>query len=313
MQAQTLRIAAIAGPTAAGKSALALRLHAAGLPVELVNCDALLVYRGLDAGTAKQDATERAQLPIHLLDVVEPHEAMTAGRWADLARPLLAEIAARGRIPLLVGGTGLYLRALLRGLAPIPPVDPQLRAELEQRFRELGALAMHAELAALDPEYAAQTPPANRQRVLRALEVALGTGKAFSQWHREHQAQPPAFRCLMAVLQPERAWLMGRIDRRAAAMAEPLLAEVAQLVAAGVDPAAPGMQALGYRDAALVATGQAEAAGFAQRLAQAHRQYAKRQQTWFAAEPADLRLDSAQLDPLPAVQQALQHHFSLGL
>lgn len=313
MLSQPLRIAAIAGPTAAGKSALALRLHAAGLPVELVNCDALQVYRGLDAGTAKPSASERAQVPLHLLDLVEPHEAMTAGRWADLARPLLADIAGRGHIPLLVGGTGLYLRALLRGLAPIPPIELRLRADLEQRFHSLGAQALHAELAALDPEYAAQTPAANRQRVLRALEVALGTGKAFSQWHREHQAQPQAYRCLMVVLQPERAWLMERIDRRAAAMAEPLLAEVVQLLAAGVDPAAPGMQALGYRDAALVATGQADAAGFALRLALAHRQYAKRQQTWFAAEPADLRLDNAHADPLAALQQAMQLHFTAGL
>ncbi len=313
MLAPPLRIAAIVGPTAAGKSALALRLHAAGLPVELVNCDALQVYRGLDAGTAKPDATERAQVPIHLLDLVEAHEAMTAGRWADLARPLLADIAGRGHLPLLVGGTGLYVRALLRGLAPIPPVDSQLRADLEQRYRGAGALALHAELAALDPEYAAQTPAANRQRVLRALEVALGTGKAFSQWHREHQAQPPAYDCFLAVLQPQRAWLMERIDRRAAAMAEPLLAEVAQLLATGVDATAPGMQALGYRDAALVATGQADAAGFAQRLALAHRQYAKRQQTWFAAESADLRLDNAQEDPLAALRQAVELHFTTAL
>ncbi len=305
---QPLTIAAIAGPTASGKSALALQLHAAGLPVEIVNFDALQVYRGLDAGTAKPSAAERAQLPMHLLDLLEPHEAMTAGRWAATARPLLAEIVARGHLPLLVGGTGLYLRALLRGLAPIPPIEPQLRAELERQFAERGPDALHAELTKLDPDYAAATPPANRQRVLRALEVALGTGKAFSQWHREHQAQPAGFRGLVAVLEPQRPWLLARIDRRAAAMAQPLLAEVAQLLENGIDPTAPGMQALGYRDAAAVVLGQASRDGFADRLALAHRQYAKRQQTWFAAEPANLRLDPAACEPLSPLFAALQAH-----
>ncbi len=286
-------IVALGGPTASGKTALAVALRTRGLPVEVVNFDALQVYRGLDAATAKPSPDEQRLVPMHLLDVVAPDEPMTAGRWAALADGILAGIAARGAWPLLVGGTGLYLRALVRGLAPIPEVPAAVRAAVAQDAARLGDVALHAQLAAVDPAYAAQTPPANRQRVQRALEVWRHTGRAFGDWHAAHRAAPPRHDCRLVVLTPQRPWLHARIDARAAEMAAPLLDEVRALLGRGVDPLAPGLQALGYRDAVAVVRGEASAEALAERLAAAHRAYAKRQQTWFAAEPAALRLDPA--------------------
>lgn len=289
------KVFALGGPTASGKTELALRLVALGLPVEIVNFDASQLYRGLDAATAKPTAAERASASFHLLDQLEPHQPAAAGQWAGWALTCLAEIHHRGHWPLLVGGTGLYLRALRRGLAAIPPVDPELRAQVTAELAERGIHAMHRELAQVDPDYAAATPAANRQRVARAIEVYRATGKAFSQWHADHRAQPDRVDCSLAVLTPAKEWLYPRIASRATAMVEPLLAEVAALAAAGVPPDAPGLQALGYRDAARVIQGQLTAADLADLLIAEHQSYAKRQITWFAAEPAHHRPDPAQL------------------
>lgn len=304
------RIAALGGPTASGKTALAVALRQRGLPIEILNFDALQVYRGLDAGTAKPSPAERQLAPCHLLDLVEPTEPMTAGRWAELARQEVARVADRGAWPLLVGGTGLYLRALLRGLAPIPPTPPELRARLEAEWQVRGGPDMHRALAAVDPRYASHTPAANRQRVLRALEVFQATGKPFSQWHEEHAQQPPTLACHLTVLVPGQAALQARLQARAAGMALPLLAEVRALLAAGLDPRAPGMQALGYRDAAQVLLAQADATGFADRLALGHRQYARRQATWFASEDAQLRLDPDEPHGADVLAAALQVWFT---
>ncbi len=283
------RIAALCGPTASGKTALTVALRARGLPVEVVSCDALQVYRQLQAGTAKPNAAERAAVPTHLVDIADPTEAMTAGRWAELATAAIADIGARGAWPLVVGGTGLYYRALVRGLAQIPQTDPALRAQLQDRWSTAGAEALHAELAVVDPQYAAATPVANRQRVLRALEVAVATGISLSGWHA--RTPPPRFAVWLAVLEPDASRHAQLVEHRARAMAAPLLAEVAALLAQGIAPTAPAMQALGYRDAAQVHTAGADAPMFADRLARDHAQYAKRQRTWFRSEAANLRLD----------------------
>lgn len=299
------RVFAIGGPTASGKTALAVALARAGLPVDIVNFDASQLYRGLDAATAKPTPQERAAAPFHLVDVLDPREPATAGTWADQALPLLADLQARGRWPILVGGTGLYLRALRRGLAPIPPVDPRIRQAVLADLAERGALALHAELAAADPAYAASTPAANRQRVCRALEVYRATGIAFSQWHDQHRRQPDRVAAFTAVLTPQKPWLHQRISLRAEAMVAPLLAEVAQLLAAGVPVDAPAMQALGYRDAAKIVQGHMQASELPARLLADHLAYAKRQMTWFAAEPAELRLDPAAPDPAEQLRDAV--------
>ncbi len=305
------RLAAIVGPTASGKTAVAVALRRDfGLPIEAINCDALQVYQRLYAGTAKPSAQELAALPYHLLDCQPPETAMNAAQWAYLAQATIADIRSRGQWPVLVGGTGLYLRALLRGLAQIPPVDAAIRDDLALQWQQRGAVAMHRQLSEVDPTYAAQTPVNNRQRVMRALEVQLATGRAFSDFHCEHQQQPDHYACYVWQLRPEVQAMHQRIGARAHEMAAPLLAEVADLLEQGLSPAAPAMQALGYRQAALAAQHGIDADHFADVLAAAHRQYAKKQRTWFAAQRSDHT--STVLDPaeIEAVAAQLRRWFA---
>ncbi|MSP92987.1 MAG: tRNA (adenosine(37)-N6)-dimethylallyltransferase MiaA [Myxococcales bacterium] len=295
------RIAVLAGPTGCGKTAAAVALRALhGLPVEVIGFDALQLYRGLDAATAKPSAAERAAVPCHAMDALDPTETCSAGRWVALAQAAIVDVHARRAWPLLVGGTGLYLRALLEGLAAIPPTPPELRAELAARWHDVGADRLHAQLAAVDPAYAARTPATNRQRVLRALEVWHATGRSFSDWHASGRRGFDGA-VYVAVVEPEPAALRARLHTRAATMAAPLLAEVRDLLAAGLDPAAPGLQALGYRDAVALLRGgaagprdeslpAAAVASLADRLAHLHVQYARRQRTWYRAQRADVRL-----------------------
>lgn len=303
------KIAALCGPTGSGKTVLAVQLRQAGLPIEVVSCDALQVYCRLDAGTAKPTADQRAAVPTHLVDCWEAQAAMTAGQWADLADAAIAEITARGGWPLIVGGTGLYLRALVRGLAPIPTTNQQLRDELQAQWQQLGPEAMHAALAEIDPDYAAKTPAANRQRVTRALEVHAATGRSLSDWHRDHAALESRYACALAVLQPDRAVHTAGLQVRARAMAEPLVQEVRALLANGLHGTEPAMQALGYRDAVQAVRDQLGSQQLAAQLVAAHTAYAKRQRTWFAAEPAVLRLDPADPDTLGRLTDTLRAWF----
>lgn len=308
----TWRVAALLGPTGAGKTAAAVALRERGLPIEVIGCDALQLVRKLDAATAKPDADERRRLPHHLIDVADPTEKLNAGRYVQLADAACGEVAERAAWPLLVGGSGLYHRAFTRGLAQIPLVPPSARAELEVEYADRGAAAMHAQLARVDPAYAAATPVNNRQRVLRALEVYRATDRPLSDWHEAHASAAARVDCLTVVLEPDRAWLTRRINRRAEAMAAPLLAEVGQLLADGLPLTAPGLQAIGYRDAAAVVAGAAPAAGLADRLAQAHRQYARRQATWFRKTEASLRLTGLGSEDLERLAAALREWFSSG-
>lgn len=286
-----MKIAAICGPTASGKTALAVALRRDfGLPVEMLSVDALQVYQRLEAGTAKPTADERAAIPTHLVDIVPPEAAMNAALWVAHAERAIADVQARGAWPLLVGGTGLYLRALLRGLAAIPDVPDALRAALAEEYATRGADALWTELNAVDPDYAARTPPQNRQRLLRALEVYRHTGQPFSTFHAAHQALADRHACFAISLEPPRDLLHARIRARALCMAEPLLREVAALRAEGMQQSAPGLQAIGYRDAWLATDDPALVAGFDERLVTAHQVYAKKQATWFRNHPMDLRL-----------------------
>lgn len=304
-----LRIAAIAGPTASGKTAVVVALRQRyGLPVEAVNFDSLQVYRQLEAGTAKPTALERAAVPTWLLDVVEPTESWNAAKHQVLADAVIAEVTSRGAWPVLVGGTGLYLRAIVRGMAPIPEVPRAVRDQLAREFEQRGPDALHAELRAVDPDYANATPARNRQRVLRALEVWRATGRAFSDFHQEHKRLPDRYTPHLTVLAPDLAVLHARIGDRARAMAAPLLAEVQALLAAGLDPQAPAMQAIGYREAVHALQHDTALAQFTEQLTTAHRQYAKRQTTWFAKEHAQVRLSAT--DDLDALAAALHAWFS---
>ena len=244
------RVVLLTGPTAAGKTDAAVRL-ARALDGEIVSVDSGLVYRGLDIGTAKPTETERGGVPHHLIDVREPWEPYSAASFVDDALRLIGEIRARGRRPLLVGGTLLYVRALERGLAPLPPADPEVRAGLAAEAALRGWPALHAELARVDPVVAARVHPNDPQRVQRALEVHRLTGVALGDWQRRTE---PAFAeplVKLALVPTSRAWLHERIARRLDAMVgDGFLDEVRRLRAdPRVHAALPSMRSVGYRQA----------------------------------------------------------------
>lgn len=276
----------IAGPTCAGKTALALEL-ATRFPVEIVSVDSAQVYRGMDIGTSKPSAEVRAQVPHHLLDLCDPAEPYSAGRFRRDALALIPAIRARGRVPLLVGGTMLYFRALLRGIAPLPEADPEVRAGIDARARQAGWPALHAELTVRDPVAAARIRPNDGQRIQRALEVLALTMQPLSALQR--QAEPPPFRLAAFALVPaDRGQLYARIDARFLAMMdEGLLDEVRRLRARGdLHADLPSLRSVGYRQlwAHLAgACGLETAVADAQR---ATRNLAKRQLTWLRSDPA---------------------------
>jgi tRNA dimethylallyltransferase len=276
----------LAGPTGAGKSDLALEL-AQRFPVEIVSVDSAQVYRGMDIGTAKPAADVRVRVPHHLIDVCDPSEAYSAGRFLRDALELIGAIRARGRLPLLVGGTMLYFRALTRGIAPLPEADLAVRAVIDRRAQLAGWPALHAELAARDPEAAARIRPADGQRIQRALEVIEVTGERLSQLQRLADPPPLAF-AAFALVPDDRAGLYARLDARFLGMMETgFLDEVRALRARGdLTPDLPSLRAVGYRQLWAHLAGRcglAEAVAAGQR---ATRNLAKRQLTWVRSEPA---------------------------
>ncbi|MBD9478130.1 tRNA (adenosine(37)-N6)-dimethylallyltransferase MiaA [Pseudoxanthomonas sp. PXM02] len=298
LDARPLAIA-IMGPTASGKTAFALDV-AERFGGEIVSVDSALVYRGLDVGSAKPTADEQARVPHHLLDVRDPWQAYSAAEFAQDARRALDDIAARGRLPVLAGGTGLYFQALLEGLAAMPAADAALRADIASQAQTLGWPALHAELASIDPVAAARIHATDPQRIQRALEVYRLTGKPISHWQQEARAARLPFRVLKLVLAPtDRAVLHTRIARRFDLMLEHgFLDEMHRLralpgmqaVPAPLD--LPAVRAVGYRQAWEYLDGQGDAGDFRDRAIAATRQLAKRQLTWLRGE-----LDARWFDP----------------
>ena len=281
------------GPTASGKTAVALAI-ASRLPVEIVSVDSALVYRGMDIGTAKPDRETRERFVHHLVDIVEPVEAYSAGRFREDALRVAGEIAARGRVPLFAGGTMLYERALMRGLASLPKADSAVRAALDERAAREGWPALHAELARVDPPTAARLDPHDAQRIQRALEVHALTGRPLSDHFAQDALGAPPFRALRLSLEPsDRAALHGRIAARWQAMISAgLVDEVRSLRARyALDAAMPSMRAVGYRQVWETLEGTAPAATLADRAIAATRQLAKRQLTWLRAMAGVERLD----------------------
>ena len=288
-----LRCLCLAGPTASGKTAAALAIAAAWqghTPVEIVSVDSALVYRGMDIGTAKPSAAERAAVPHHLIDVIEPTQSYSAAQFVAEALRLVDEINARGHLPLLVGGTMLYFKALFDGLDDMPVADPALRAELDAQAARDGWPALHAELARVDPITAQRLAPADSQRIQRALEVYRLSGRPLSSFH-SGRVTPRTTAPLISLEPSERSWLHARIAERFDAMlAAGLVDEVKHLRARGdLHPDMPSMRCVGYRQAwealdrgdlgELAATGTA-----------ATRQLAKRQMTWLRSMPQRHRL-----------------------
>lgn len=303
---------ALMGPTASGKTALALA-WAEKYGGEIVSVDSALVYRGLDIGAAKPSAQELARVPHHLIDVREPWQPYSAAEFANDARAAVDGIVARGKLPILAGGTGLYFQALLRGLSPMPEADAEVRAEIEAEAAQRDWPAMHAQLAEIDPEAAARIHATDPQRIQRALEVYRISGRPISAWQREEKPPALPLRVLKLAIAPrDRAELHARIERRFDAMLEAgFLEEMRRLRAIPelrdhprpLD--LPSLRAVGYRQAWEHLAGETDAAAFRDRAIFATRQLAKRQLTWLRGQP-DLRWfdperDSAALATAPVL------------
>ena len=274
----------LAGPTASGKTAMALAL-ARRWPVEIVSVDSALVYRGMDIGTAKPSAAEQAAAPHHLLDIIDPAQSYSAAQFVADARRLIAEIRARGRWPLLVGGTMMYFKALVDGIDDMPAADPDIRAQIDAEAERLGWPALHAQLAEVDPITAARLKPNDSQRIQRALEVWRASGTPLSALHlRAQREAPPRDGALIALEPASRAWLHARIAQRFDAMLQAgFLDEMRRLRA---NPTLhldlPSMRCVGYRQAweTLDAGDPPDVADIRERGIAATRQLAKRQVTW---------------------------------
>lgn len=280
-----LRCVCLTGPTACGKTELALEL-AARVPLEIVSMDSAMVYRGLDIGTAKPSAAVRAQVPHHLVDIVEPTDAYSAGRFARDAGAAVRDIAARGRMPLLVGGTLLYLRALREGLSSLPRADAALRDKLDAQARDVGWPAMHARLQQIDPVAAARIAPADRQRIQRALEVHALTGRPLSELQGSAAVDGGLEITTVALVPDDRAALASRIERRFDAMVDAgLVAEVKNLRARGdLTEDLPALRAVGYRQIWSYLDGAYDWQEARRRAIVATRQLAKRQLTWLRTD-----------------------------
>ena len=288
-----LPVFVLTGPTGSGKTDWALRLAQAA-PVEIVSVDSALVYRGLDIGTAKPARELRARVPQHLIDICEPTESYSAGRFVADAVRSIREIHARGRVPLLVGGTMLYLRALLHGLAELPQAAPGLRAHLDERAARHGWPALHAELAVLDPAAAARIARSDRQRIQRALEVCYSAGRPISELQRATRSPLADWPLRYWVLAPrQRAALHERLARRFAdMMAAGFLDEVIGLRRRGdLTARLPAMRAVGYRQLWAHLEGAYDLEEARRRGIAATRQLAKRQLTWLRGEPLGQWLD----------------------
>jgi tRNA dimethylallyltransferase len=270
----------IVGPTASGKTSLALKL-AEQFDGEIVSCDAVAVYRGLDVGSAKPTVEEQARVPHHVIDILNANEPSTAGDYSRAARAALAEIKARRRLPIVTGGTGLYLRALLEGLAPAPPRDEELRERLRERAAQHGSEYLHRLLKRVDPAAAAAIHPNDVPKMIRSLEVTLSARQPQSEQWQAGRDRLQGFRVLQMGLNPPRMALYARIDERAARMFDEGLLEETAATRERYGDACRALGSLGYAQAVAMLRGEmtrTEAIAAAQ---QGHRNYAKRQMTWF--------------------------------
>jgi tRNA dimethylallyltransferase len=277
-------LVAIVGPTGSGKTALSLGLaqHFRG---EIINCDSVALYRGFEVGTAKPSPEERARAPHHLLDVTDPTRVFTAGDYAQTARRVVAEISARGRLPIVVGGTGLYLRALLEGLFAGPKRSEELRARLREIAGRKGSTHLQRMLLRLDPAAAGKIHPNDAPKLIRALEVCLESRQRMTELWQRGREPLRGFRVLRIGLDPERASLYERINRRARRMFDSGLVEETARLLERYGACAPPLRSLGYKQALALLRGEVDRESAIAAAQQAHRNYAKRQMTWFRREP----------------------------
>ena len=275
------RVIVVCGPTASGKTALGVSL-AKALDGEVVSADSMQVYRGMDIGTAKPTAEEMEGVPHHMLDVAGPTEDFSVARYVDLAAPMVEDILRRGKRPLVVGGTGLYIDNLLAGRS-FPPFAGEVRNKLAARAAEEGLDKLYAELGRVDPVRQGEISPNDEKRILRALEIYYETDKPMSVWSAESRTQPPRFQAVRIGLDfQERRDLWVRIDRRVdQMMAQGLADEARQLLQSGVPPTATAMQAIGYKELTAALLGHEPLEAAVETVKLRTRQYAKRQLSWF--------------------------------
>ena len=301
----------VIGPTAVGKTEFALTL-AEELGGEIVNADSRQIYTGMDIGTAKPTPEETSRVPHHLIDVADPREAFSVGRFVELADAVIADIRARGRIPIVTGGTGLYVRALVDGLWDGPPIQPGLRDALGGIATARGKEALHRMLTRLDPDSAAVAHPNDEYKVTRALEITLATGRPASTLRREH-GFPGRYRALMIALNRPRPELHERINRRVEQMLDRgWIEETRCLLDAGITPEHPGMNAVGYREVARLIGGEISREQAVDAICGATRRYAKRQFTWFRKDARITWLDSSGVSVRALVARAFKAH-NLGV
>jgi tRNA dimethylallyltransferase len=300
-------IVAIVGPTASGKTALAIEL-AERFGAEVINADSRQVYRGLDIGSAKPTFFERQRVPHHVVDVAEPEDEFHCARFLELAEEAIADVHARGRRVLVVGGTGLYVRVLRGGLFPGPGRDPEFRGHWYAREQqEPGTL--HRELTKVDPQTASRLHPRDWVRLVRALEVYHKTGQPISWWQAQHRFTSGRHAIVLLGIEVPRAELWQRIEARGRAMIEAgLVAELRNLYARGLSPELPALQSLGYREIGAYVRGLMSLDEALSRMVRATRQFAKRQLTWFRREPVQRWMPPA----LPLWEQELARFWSKG-
>jgi tRNA dimethylallyltransferase len=276
---------AIMGPTGTGKTALAIAI-AELVDGEIVSCDSAAVFRTLDIGTAKPTPEERAKIPHHLIDVIDPEEQWSAAQFAAAADAAIADIRARDRTPILCGGTGLWMRALVRGIFEAPEIDPEIREQVRREISEKGAPAMHAELERVDPVAASRIVPNDPQRIGRALEIHRQTGTPISKFQDAHGFREQRYRLVGVMIAWPKEELTERLAERARSMyRRGIVEETRACLDRGVPEDAPGLSIIGYRDVVRHLSGEISLAEAIEATALATRQFAKRQRNWFRGEP----------------------------
>ena len=285
------QIITIAGPTASGKTALSILL-AKEMDGEIVSCDSMQVYKDMDIGTAKPTPEEQEGIPHHMLSVAEPWEDFSVSRYCAMADPIVEDILRRGKSPIIVGGTGLYMDALIRGNAFAPCPSTGRREELEALAASQGIEAVIERLRAVDPESAARLHPSDQKRIVRAMEVYLETGMTITEHNRKTQEIPPKYHPIRFTLTDrQRQTLYDRIDRRVDAMVEAgLIDEIQGLLARGIPEKCTAMQAIGYKEFVAALHGACSLEEAAGQVKQSSRRYAKRQLTWFRRNPENIWL-----------------------
>ena len=285
------QIITIAGPTASGKTALSILL-AKEMDGEIVSCDSMQVYKDMDIGTAKPTPEEQQGIPHHMLSVAEPWEDFSVSRYCAMADPIVEDILRRGKSPIIVGGTGLYMDALIRGNAFAPCPSTGRREELEALAASQGIEAVIEKLQKVDPESAARLHPSDQKRIIRAMEVYLETGMTITEHNRKTQEIPPKYHPIrFALTDRQRQTLYDRIDRRVDAMVEAgLIEEIQGLLARGIPEKCTAMQAIGYKEFVAALHGACSLEEAAGQVKQSSRRYAKRQLTWFRRNPENIWL-----------------------